>query len=46
MEKKQQIKPTMDSLLNWRNVIKSNFTSTQMMADLIKYPVITEKTYL
>jgi len=46
MEKKQQIKPTLDSILNWKNIIKSNFTSTQMMADLIKYPVITEKTYL
>lgn len=29
----------------WRSVMNSNFSAVEMVADLIKYPVITEKSY-
>jgi large subunit ribosomal protein L23 len=30
----------------WRSIMNSNFSPVEMVADLIKYPVITEKSYL
>jgi large subunit ribosomal protein L23 len=30
----------------WREVLKSHFSPVTMMADFIKYPVTTEKSYL
>lgn len=30
----------------WRSVMKSNFSTENFMVDLIKYPVITEKSYI
>lgn len=30
----------------WRELVKSNFSPVNMMADFIKYPVTTEKSYL
>lgn len=35
-----------ETLNDWKNIMKSNFSPVTMMADLIKYPVVTEKTYL
>lgn len=31
---------------NWRSTMKSKYATANMMVDLIKYPVITEKTYI
>jgi len=33
-------------LNEWKNLIKSNVSPVTLMANMIKYPVITEKTYL
>jgi large subunit ribosomal protein L23 len=41
----EQVK-TKTELANWRSVMKSNFSTENIMADLIKYPVITEKSYI
>lgn len=30
----------------WRSTMKSKFAAADMMVDLIKYPVITEKTFV
>lgn len=30
----------------WRSKMKTKFSAPEMMADLVKYPVITEKTFL
>ena len=29
----------------WRSTMKSKFSATDMMVDLVKYPVVTEKTF-
>lgn len=34
------------NISKWRSVMNSNWSSVDMNFDLIKYPVITEKTYL
>jgi len=34
------------NLTKWRSVMSSHWSSVQMNLDLIKYPVITEKSYL
>lgn len=34
------------NLTKWNTVMNSNWSPVQMNLDLIKYPVITEKTYL
>jgi len=34
------------NLNNWRELLKSHFSPVNMMADFIKYPVTTEKSYL
>jgi len=34
------------ALENWENVLNTNFSAPTMSFDLIKYPVITEKTYI
>lgn len=34
------------NLTKWRSVMNSNWSSVDMNLDFIKYPVITEKTYL
>lgn len=31
---------------HWRELLKSHFSPVNMMADFIKYPVTTEKSYL
>jgi len=46
MNKTQEIKLNPQTLTNWKNILESHFPSTEIMADFIKYPVITEKTYL
>ena len=33
-------------LTKWRSVMSTNWSSVEMNFDFIKYPVITEKTYL
>ncbi len=33
-------------LENWENVLNANFSAPTMSFDLIKYPVITEKSYI
>lgn len=33
-------------LIKWRSVMQSTFSPENVMVDLIKYPVITEKSYL
>nr|WVD56088.1 ribosomal protein L23 [Tetradesmus arenicola] len=38
-------KSTMD-FNRWREFLKSHFSPVNMMADFIKYPVTTEKSYL
>ncbi len=38
-EKKQEF-------AEWRNFVQSNYSPVNMMADSIKYPVTTEKSYL
>lgn len=34
------------NFLKWRSVVEKNWSSIDMKFDLIKYPVITEKSYL
>jgi len=34
------------NIQNWKNVLTSNFSAPTMNFDLIKYPVITEKSYI
>lgn len=34
------------NITKWRSLLDSNWSSVEMKLDLIKYPVITEKTYL
>lgn len=34
------------NIVKWRSVLNSNWSAIDMNLDLIKYPVITEKTYL
>lgn len=34
------------NITKWRSLLDSNCSSVEMKLDLIKYPVITEKTYL
>lgn len=34
------------NLTKWRSVMNSHWSPVEMSMDLIKYPVITEKTYL
>jgi large subunit ribosomal protein L23 len=34
------------NFLKWRSVMNSHWSSVEMSLDLIKYPVITEKSYL
>lgn len=34
------------NFLKWRSVVEKYWSSIEMNLDLIKYPVITEKTYL
>ena len=31
---------------NWKNVMNSQFSPVKLMIDLVKYPVITEKSYI
>jgi large subunit ribosomal protein L23 len=35
-----------EKLSTWRSTMKDHFSPVKMAADLIKYPVITEKSYL
>lgn len=44
MTKKNNV--TNEVLNDWKTLMKSNVSPVTMVADLIKYPVITEKTYL
>lgn len=37
---------TQTNLTKWRSVMNANWSVVEMNLDLIKYPVITEKTYL
>lgn len=41
----KQISTTQD-FESWRSTMKSKFSASEMMVDLVKYPVITEKTFL
>ncbi len=41
----EQIK-TNTELAHWRSVMKSHFSTENIVVDLIKYPVITEKSYI
>ena len=34
------------TLLTWRNLMQSNFSPVKLLTDLVKYPVITEKSYV
>jgi large subunit ribosomal protein L23 len=34
------------NLPKWRSILEKNWSSVEMNFDVIKYPVITEKTYL
>lgn len=34
------------NLLKWRSILDQNWSPIEMNFDMIKYPVITEKTYL
>lgn len=38
--------PSNENITKWRSIINSNWSASDMNFDLIKYPVITEKTYL
>ena len=35
-----------ENLTTWENVMNTHFSATKMNLDLIKYPVITEKSYI
>jgi large subunit ribosomal protein L23 len=35
-----------EELTRWRELLQSHFSPVNMMADFIKYPVTTEKSYL
>lgn len=43
MTEKQSL--TNQGFEQWRSTMKSKFSATDMMADLVKYPVVTEKTF-
>ena len=39
------IQTTEAKLDQWRNLVTSNFSPVKQLVDLVKYPVITEKTF-
>jgi large subunit ribosomal protein L23 len=41
----EKLSLTSQGFEQWRSTMKSKFSATDMMADLVKFPVITEKTF-